>query len=87
MAVAAGGALSIVLTFWVAVRVIYFDGYRIDTLSANLLTLASFAAIPSLVFGVWMCWRRIGFAELRYAAVAFGIIGLSAWPLMDYMSR
>jgi hypothetical protein len=87
VAVAAGGVLSIILVCWATVRVIYFDAYRIDALSANLLTLASFAAIPSLVFGVWMCWRRIGFAVLRYAAVAFGIIGLSAWPLMDYVSR
>ncbi len=82
--VVAGGVISVALSSWAVFRIVDLEGLRIEALSADLLTLAGVFGIPTLTFGVWMCWRRIGFTVCRYLSVGFGGIGVSAWPLMDY---
>ncbi len=83
---AAGGVVAVVLAGWAVFRVTYLDAYRIDGLSADLLTLAGFAGIATLVFGVWICWRRVGFTVFRIVSVVFGAIGVFTWPWLDYLS-
>jgi hypothetical protein len=85
--VAGGGVLSTALTIWAVTRVFYLRDFQIDTLSANLLTLAGLVGIATLVFGTWICWRRVGFWIFRFAAIVLGIIGVGAWPVMDYVVR
>ena len=83
---AAGGVIAVVLAGWAVFRVTYLGAYRIDALSADLLTLAGFAGIATLVFGVWICLRRVGFIVFRIVSVVFGAIGVFTWPWLDYLS-
>ena len=79
-----GGFISAVLSIWGAFKVVWLDSYMINSMSANLFVLAGIFGIPTLTFGVWMCWRGIGFPLLRWSSAVLGGIGVSIWPLMDY---
>jgi hypothetical protein len=81
-----GGFIPAILSIWALLRVGYFGDFQIDTLTADLLTLAGVIGMPVFVFGAWMCMRRIGLIGWGVAALALGGLGVSAWPLSNYIS-
>jgi hypothetical protein len=81
-----GGFIPACLSIWALLRVVYFSDSQIDMMTADLLTLAGVVGMPVFVFGAWMSVRRIGIASCRFAAVVFGGLGISAWPLSIYLS-
>lgn len=81
-----GGFIPAILSIWALLRVSYFGGFRIDTLTADLLTLAGVIGMPVFVFGAWMCMRRIGLLGWGVAALVLGGLGVSAWPVSNYIS-
>ena len=81
-----GGFVPAILSFWALLRVGYFDELRIDTLTADLLTLAGVIGMPVFVFGAWMCMRRIGLIGWGLVALVLGGLGVAAWPLSNYIS-
>ena len=81
-----GGLIPACLSIWALLRVGYFGDLEIDTITADLLTLAGVVGMPVFVFGTWMCMRRIGHTSWRLAAFALGGLGLAAWPISIYIS-
>ncbi len=85
--VVAGGFYAFTFSAWGMARIAWADGFLIDTKSATIFLLAGILGIPTLTFGAWMCWRRIGFPSCRWLSLLFGVIGVTIWPLMDYLGR
>jgi hypothetical protein len=81
-----GGFVSAILSIWALLRVGLFGDLRIDTLTADLLTLAGVIGMPVFVFGAWMCMRRIGRVGWSLVALVLGGLGVLAWPLSNYIS-
>lgn len=81
-----GGFVPAILSIWALLRVWYIGELRIDTLTADLLTLAGVIGMPVCVFGAWMCMRRIGLVGWGFAALVLGGLGVSAWPVSNYIS-
>jgi hypothetical protein len=82
--VAFGGIIALTLSFAGVLQTIGQGEFLIDTIAANLFTLAGIFGIATLTFGVWMSWRRVGFLLFRILSVVFGAIGVGIWPIMDY---
>jgi hypothetical protein len=57
----------------------------IDMRSVNLYLLAGVFGIATITFGTWMVLRQIGFPSFRRLSVLFGGIGVSIWPVMEYV--
>jgi len=82
--VASGGVIALAFSLAGVLQTTRPDEFLIDTVAANLFTLAGIFGIATLTFGVWMCWRRVGFLFFRILSVVFGTIGVGIWPVMDY---
>lgn len=67
-------------------RVGYFGNFQIDVISANLLSSAGILGIFGVVFGGWMCLRRIGRLIFRIMSLGLGGLGVVAWPMANYIS-
>jgi hypothetical protein len=81
-----GGFVPAILSIWALLRVGFFGNLQIDTMTADLLTLAGVIGMPVFVFGIWMCLRRIGLMGWRFAAALLGGLGILAWPVSIYIS-
>jgi hypothetical protein len=84
-AVLYGGSFSVLFSIWGALRTLLPDDCVIDAMSVNLYLLAGASGIATLTFGTWLVLRHLGFSSFRWLAVVFGVIGVSAWPVMDYV--
>ena len=69
------------------VRISYFSDMRIDSISMDLLSAAGILGIPGVIFGGWMCLRRIGRPIFGFMALALGCLGIAAWPIANYLSE
>ncbi len=75
-----------VLALVALARVSYFGEMQIDAASADLLSSAGVLGIPGVVFGGWMCLRRIGRPVFGFMALGLGGLGIAAWPIANYLS-
>jgi hypothetical protein len=85
-AVLYGGLSSIFFSTWGVWRTV-LDDCIMDALSVNLYVFASASGIAAFTFGTWLVFRHIGFATFRWLAFVFGVIGVSVWPVVDYVCR
>lgn len=61
---------------------------RVGDVAGTLLSMAGVFGVPVLVFGTWLCLRRIGSPRFRVLALLLGIIAVGAWPLANwYLAR
>ena len=84
--IALGELIPGVLALAALARVSYFGHFQIDATSADLLSSAGILGIPGVVFGGWMCLRRIGRLVFGIMALGLGSLGVAAWPIANYIS-
>jgi hypothetical protein len=83
-AVLYGGSFAMLFSAWSVLRTVSLD-CAIDAMSINLYVLASASGIGTFTFGTWMVFRRIGFVTFRWLSFVFGVIGISVWPVIEYV--
>ena len=84
--IALGELIPGALALAALLRISYFSDMQIDSISMDLLSAAGILGIPGVIFGGWMCLRRIGRPVFGFMALGLGCLGVAAWPIANYLS-